>query len=168
MPFSSEKFAAIEDIVKDASLVAQTLIFEKAQKKRKLNWQQPEDRAVVARTVRVFRGLIAAKPDKYHRNYGQLGYALKDQPMPDWAGSVAALRKAIALRGDTPDSGTGYYEFNLAVGLIHIDSDFKQGRASGAASRAEIAANLDSGKTVIDLKTEPVIVQWAALNGYAV
>jgi hypothetical protein len=161
-------FANITKVVEESSLIARTLIFNRAQQVRKANWRSADDKPMVERTVRVFRGLVAGSGSKNHRNHGQLGYALKDQPKPDWAGAAAALRKAIEMRGGAEDSGTGFYEFNLAVCLINLDPDFQNGKPSTAERKKEIAGLLDAGRKQVDLTTEKSVVGWAKLNDYAI
>ena len=159
-------FGDIEEKISASSLIARTLIFEKARDTRRKSWDDETSRVQVDRTIPVFKGLIKAEPEKYHRNYGQLGYALVRATKPDWAGAKAALEKAIALRGPGNDTGTAYYEFNLALALIHLDGGFAAGKPSTPEAAKEIKALLDLGRTVIALREEKAIVEWAKLNGY--
>lgn len=164
----AEAFKEIEVKIAASSLLARTMIFNRARKVRRDNWRDGGNKDLVARTIPVFRGLIAAAPDKFHRNYGQLGYALVKSPEPDWPAAKAALEKAIAMRGPGRDTGSGYYEFNLAIALIKLDTNFEGGKPSDAAARERIAGLLDIGREVIDLAEEPVIADWAKLNKYKI
>lgn len=71
----------------------------------------------------IFRALIAADINgKYHRNYGELGYALKDKDNPDWREAEVQLTRAIELRGAQRTHGWGYYEANRALCRIQLDT----------------------------------------------
>ena len=51
-------------------------------------------------TIPIFTALV--KDDihgVFHRNHGQLGFALKDQQPPDWAAAEVDLTAAIDSRG---------------------------------------------------------------------
>lgn len=164
---NAEKFADLESKVASSSYIARTMIFDRARKVRKDNWRDG-NKVLIGRAVPIFRGLIAAAPDSYHRNYGQLGYALIKKENPDWAEARKALEKAIQLRGPGNDSGSGYYEFNLANALIHLDQNFKNKAKSDAATRERIAKLLDEGRKVINPSDEPDVAKWAKLNDYPV
>ena len=77
------------------------------------------------RTIPVFQSLVAAdKSARYHENYGQLGYALKDKTNPDWQGALEMLNTAIKMRGSADTYGYRLYEFNRILARIHTDPDF--------------------------------------------
>ena len=99
-------------------------------------------------TIPVFRALIASETDGYHRNRGQLGYALKDKPQPNYPGAKEALSEAIELRDDVGDRGYLLYEFNRALARIlehqgnpptearaDIEADLKAAEASNSLRR---------------------------------
>ena len=163
---SAAKFKNIKDEVASASLIARTMIFRKARNTRRRNWREDGIRELIDRTVPVFRGLIAAAPDRYHRNYGQLGYALVKMREPDWIRAKEALEKAIELRGPLKDSGSGYYEYNLALAIINTDAEFHNGEVSQASTKTRLTNLLDIGTGVIKDPDDPEIVRWAELNGY--
>lgn len=164
---NAKMFDNLEEKVKESSLIARTMIFDRARTVRQKNWRDGGNKKLIDRTIPIFRGLIAAAPDRQHRNYGQLGYALVKASQPNWSEAQAALEKAIRLRGDD-DSGQGYYELNLAVALINQDPDFLAGKASTAATRERVAGLLDRAGEVVDLNGEPAIKSWAALNDYRI
>lgn len=164
---SDKKFEDIQDKIRNASVIARSIIFDKARKKRKQSWKGDNRRPLlVDRTIPIFRGLIAAAPNKYHRNYGQLGYAIVKSSTPDWNAASEALRMAIELRGDTTPSGKGYYEFCLATALINLNPEFKSNVKSDAASFAEIKALLDIGKTRVEINDELSVKKWCEINEY--
>ncbi len=164
----AEKFKNIQDKLRAASLMTRSLIFRNARKVRRNNWKPGGNAELVQRTIPVFEGLIKAAPDKYHRNYGQLGYALVRQAEPDWVRAKQVFEKAIALRGPEKDAGSGYYEYHLALAEIHLDPDFAAKKPSSDEARNRIAALLESGAEVIDLAGEPAIAAWAGLNHYPI
>ncbi len=161
-------FSDLTEKVTESSAIARSLIFDKARETRSAAWRHPEKRFMVARTVPIFQGLVAASPDRNHRNYGQLGYALIKSEQPKWKEAQTALERAIRLRGPGPNSGQGYYEYNLALALINQDAQFKAGKPSDPDLSKRIAGLLDSGRTVIPLREEPDIPAWAKLNGYKI
>lgn len=89
-----------------------------AYKARSENWNSNKE--YMARTIPVFRALIAADPAK-HSPYGELGFALKDSPTPNWLEAEETLTKAIDLRGPASLHGRRAYEFNRAVCRIMLD-----------------------------------------------
>jgi hypothetical protein len=107
----------LQSAVGEASPLVKAQIFGRARDQRRRTLST--DKAKMERTIPIFRALIASDADgKFHRNYAQLGYALKDQRQPDLAGAEAALTKAIELRDKEGAHGFRLYEFNRAVTLI--------------------------------------------------
>jgi hypothetical protein len=159
----------LDALVEAAPSSAKIAIFKEAQKQRRENWAN--DKSAVERTIPVFRALVASDPEKsFHRNRGELGYALKDKPSPDWAAAEAALTDAIAIR-DRPRKGRGsrMYEYNRALCRINLDPDFGADRPSSENVKAEIVADLKEAATASyagsKLKTDRTVIKWAALNG---
>lgn len=164
---NDQKFANVRERVAASSLMARALIFDRAKKARKEAWAA-RDILELEKTIPIFRGLIDAAPNRYHRNYGQLGYALTRANEPDWKEAKAILEKAIELRGENvKTSGTGYYEFDLAIALINLDRNFKAKTASDATDRKRIVNLLDKAKPFMENWDEPVILKWSKLNNYA-
>jgi hypothetical protein len=142
----------LDAAVGKASPLVKTQIFNRARDQRRRTWKS--DKPSMERTIPIFRALIAAETDRmFHRNRGQLGYALKDKAKPDLAAAEAALTEAIELRDDVGDRGFLLYEFNRALIQIQqhgtevppdlreaIEDDLKRAEAS-AFLRKEIAAN---------------------------
>ena len=67
------------------------------------------------------RALIAADDAKqFHRNFGQLGYVLKEITPPDLQGSIDALSQAIQIRDAQKVAGYQLYELNRAECRIKL------------------------------------------------
>jgi hypothetical protein len=156
---------AVKQAIMRASSPVRVQILMAAQEIRSNNWKS--NKTLMERTIPVFEALIAAEPDRFHRNYGQLGFALKDKKDPDWAGAEKILSKAIDLRGPPESSGWLLYEFNRAISRIHLDPAFSAKKPSAADMRTKIEEDLRVGGRAIDLKNIPVVVEWAEINGVA-
>jgi len=164
----SAKFANVKDVVAAASTIARNIIFDRTREKRREAWQKGQS-DVVAKTIPIFEGLIAAPGGEKHRHYGQLGYAIVKSPAPDWRAAKTALETALRLRGkDVQTSGTGYYEFNLAIVLIALDKNFQSGKKSDPSVKDQISELLDRGRVVIPALDEQSIQDWAKLNNYKI
>jgi hypothetical protein len=170
---SADKSAPVQqelnDAIKDASQNVKAQIFYQAQTTRQETWSEPSKKAKMERTVPLFRALIAADTDEaYHRNYGQLGYALKDQRTPDWVGAEAALTKAIQIRGSALEHNWVLYEFNRACCRIELDDNFKQKRKATSEARKRIVEDLrvaTSEDFVRDIiASDQMVGAWMQLN----
>ena len=107
------------------------------------NWRATTTKPLMERTIPIFEGLIEADVEKkIHQNYGQLGFALKDQRTPDWQKAEAALTTAIQIRGDVEVEGYALYEFNRAICRLMGDPEFTAGTASKPAVQANVRADL--------------------------
>ena len=114
--------AGLQQAVKEASLAARFEIFKEAREIRKSNWK--ENPTLMERTVPVFEALIEnVAGEEFHRTHGQLGYALKDKPDPDWEGAYKQLSEAIKLRDADGAKGFLMYEFNRAICGIKLQKD---------------------------------------------
>jgi hypothetical protein len=155
----------LTEAIQKASPSVKAQIFYQAQKARSDNWRN--DKTLIERTIPIFKGLVASDSEgRFHQNYGQLGYALKDQRSPEWADSEAALTTAIRIR-DSAGEGRWWqlYEFNRAVCRIMQDSEFLANAASSPDVRARIIADLRvlPGREA-ELLTQPPVSKWVALN----
>ncbi|WP_238366661.1 hypothetical protein [Mesobacterium pallidum] len=159
-------FRGLKGKVQAASVLARSIIFDRARNVRRENWLKPERTALVDRTIPVFQGLIAADPDGSYRNYGQLGYAMVKSSNPDWAEVQRMFETAIEKRPESSEFGAGAYEYNLALALVMQDPAFKAGTPSDAETRARIADLLDVGVEVLKLEAEKPLEDWARLNKY--
>jgi hypothetical protein len=92
------------------------------------------DNERIDQSIPVFKALIASDiGDRFHRNHGELGHALKTKSKPDWAGAEQAFTKAIEVRDRIGDTGFADYEFSRAWCRISLDrpkeeiiADFKK------------------------------------------
>lgn len=132
---------ALNEAVTKASRPVLIQIFSQAQTLRTATWR--DRKQTMEQTIPVFRALIHADQRKrFHRNYGQLAYALKDQQRPDFVGALAAIEEAIRIRDSLGDRGWILYEMVRAECRIRRDPDFTAGRPSNADARAAILSDL--------------------------
>jgi hypothetical protein len=136
-------------------------IFARARTQRSASWQADKPR--MERTIAVFRALVASDTERrYHRNFGQLGFALKDKVPPDVEGAIEMLTEAIRIRG----AGHGFvsYEFNRAATRIGTG-----GTATPAALRELILADLrvaaSSSYWFERMSTQSNVAAWLTANG---
>ena len=160
--------ADIATAIVRASEPVRVQVFYQAEGIRRENWREPSSKPLMERTIPIFEALAAADPDaRYHRTYGQLGYALKDQRVPDWAGAERALSKAIAIRGSAAEYGYAMYELNRAVCRINADPNFQAKKPSESETQKAIRADLQAA-TAADLgeiiARTPEIAAWQQLN----
>jgi hypothetical protein len=107
----------LDSALKDASHLVRAQIFARARDQRRRT--RTTDKAKMERTIPIFRALIASDAEgRFHQNFAQLGYALKDRAQPDLAGAEAALTEAIHTRDKEGAHGLRLYEFNRATTLI--------------------------------------------------
>jgi len=146
-------------------------IFWTTHQVRRDNWRNLVDKPKMERTIPIFKALIASDTENvYHRNHGQLGYALKDRRNPNWAEAQAELTEAIRLRGNWQTSGyLPYYEFARAICRINMDEAFKSDKQSGEEKKQLIFSDLDiasSHPKIKDLVQNDLdIKKWMDLNG---
>jgi len=130
----------IADAVTKASAPVKVQIFQAAVDTRRTGWRN-QDSAVMERSEPVFRALISADSDqRFHRNFAQLGYVLKDKTPADLPGALQMLSKAIEIRDKLEPGGWALYEFNRAIVRIRQDPTV-QGQ-SATDVRATIVADL--------------------------
>ena len=135
--------------IKSASPGAKQKIFHKAEQYRELSTRDVNDRALP-----VFQALAEADlQEVFHRYRGQYAFALmgkkKDQnPDADWNQAFALLGSAIRIRDESGEEGREEYEFARAVCQIHLDHNFKGGKASDADMRQSISADLQKAPDV--------------------
>jgi hypothetical protein len=156
----------LETLFADASPSVLAQVFARANAQRRANWRN--NKVAMARTIPVFRALSRVdKERRYHRHFGQLGYALHDQAPPDWAGAEAALTEAITIRNNRKQAGFGLYELIRAISRIAMDSS--QGE-SPDATKVKVLADLTAAardsrvRRLGLLNTIPEIASWLARN----
>jgi hypothetical protein len=159
--------AELDAAMKTASSVALSHIFYRAADQRTRNWE--DDKPMMERTIPIFRFLAASDVRRqFHRNYGQLGYALKDQRKPDWVAAEQALSTAIRIRGESKDGAWLAYEYNRAICRIALDQAFGQDKPSPKEAKSGIVADI---KMAIEdewiltwAETEPIVTKWLKIN----
>lgn len=159
----------LDKALSNASRATRSHAFYRAQAQRERNWRDEFTKPIMARTIPVFQALAASDRDNvYHRNYAQLGYALKDKPKPDWKAAEDALTRAIDIRGDPRLSNWHSYEFNRALCRIHQDADFLANQPTPKEKQAPIIADLRVAATDLWVmqwaRDAPAIRQWLQLN----
>jgi tetratricopeptide (TPR) repeat protein len=167
---------------KHASRQLKIQIFNQAKKIRKEGWKEiyklnmnspnffDESKVVdMEKIIPVFRALIKCDTKSmYHRNYGQLGYALKDKRDPDFNEAIECFNKAIEIREKRKLKGWLLYEFNRAYSRISIDEDFKNNKPTDHEVRDLIYEDLNIAGKNQHLKSicdsDAVISKWVGLN----
>ncbi|GAB4578208.1 MAG: hypothetical protein Fur0022_09420 [Anaerolineales bacterium] len=144
----------LKEAIKAASPTVKVQIFYMAHDLRSEYWES--NKALMERTMTIFEALIESDPEgKFHRNYGQLGYILKDKVPPDYVRARAALTKAIELRGKRDPVGFRLYELNRAICNILLDPNFQAGMPSTDAIQQIILEDLKAA--MAEIKTSNAI-----------
>jgi hypothetical protein len=160
----------LNEAIRKASKEAKISIFYQAQNTRSLNWEKEETKPLMERTIPIFKALIEADTEGiYHRNHGQLAYALKDKSVSDYLGALEELNKAIRIR-DQQGEGEEYlaYEFNRAYCRIMTDKSFQDDKPSDLRSKEGILKDVE--KAAEDfyfadiMAQDPVFQKWFGLN----
>lgn len=158
--------AEVKKAIEKASPMVKVQIFYLAKKMRKENWES--NKVAMERTIPIFEALIESDvAGNFHKNHGQLGYALKDKREPDYAQAEAALTKAIRIRGPWQQAGWVIYEANRAECRIELDAEFKEGKPSTPKNRLRIIEDLTVVATTDDLVEwldRPPYSDWMKLN----
>jgi hypothetical protein len=139
-------------------------VFRRAREFRQKTWKGDKERMELA--IPVFQALIASdRAGAFHRNHGQLGFALKDKRSPDWRAAEDALTVAITRRGSA-EEGYLYYEFNRAVCRIQLDP--APAGPSSAEQRQRVMADVDvvrrNSVLVRNLLKEDAVRAWLERN----
>lgn len=158
----------LNEAIKAASIPVKVTIFNQAEKIRRENWSFPDKKEIMERTIPIFRALIACdEKNEFHRNHGQLGYALKAQRNPDWAAAEQELTQAIEIRGNWQERGWLHYEFVRAICRINQDGGYANKSASKPDAKRKILDDLRAAAQ-IELETLfptiPEIVNWMKWN----
>jgi hypothetical protein len=130
---------------------------------RSRTWEK--EPATMALTIPVFRALIKLN-DNDHYLHGQLGFALKDAPVPDYPGAIAELTRAIELRGDPKEAGWLFYEWNRALARVRMELP-KDSTAASATKQLimdDLATSFQSPELRAMAKEVPDLKLWAARN----
>jgi len=146
-----------------ASRAARFEIFKEARAVRSANWKK--NVPLMERTIPIFEALIDNKEgEQFHRNHGQLGYALKDQggsddTKKDWNRAYQELTKAIDLRDQGGIEGFSMYQFNRALCGIKLDKAFD-------SIEHDIQATARNHSLHKKMKQIDLITTWAKQNQY--
>ena len=159
----------LKKVIADASTSVRAQLFYQAAGQRAANWNDQSTKVVMERTIPVFEALIASDSEtRYHENWGQLGYALKDQRMPEWKRALEALSTAIRMRGDAATYGFWLYEYNRALCRLNSDDNFANNKRSTPEVAKDIRADLEVVRACGHqdmFQRAPEIERWLALNG---
>jgi hypothetical protein len=165
---ADESQAALDKAVAEASTAIRTQIFYQAEALRHANWQT--NPALMERTIPVYRALINSDREaRFHRNHGELGYALHDRLKPDYAEAERELTTAIQIRDRVGDEGWTHYEFVRALCIIHQDANYGQGTPSSPEARSRVLADLRVAarrlSAIVFGPTNEVVRRWLEING---
>ncbi|MEU2716787.1 hypothetical protein [Streptomyces sp. NPDC007205] len=156
----------IDEVIAKATPEARLQIFDKVRERRRSTWK--DDKAGMARTIPIFHAIIKTDTSgEFHQAHGQLGYALKDQAVPDWQSALSELSLAIERRGPVMEKGWPLYEFNRALCLINLDSP-SEGE-SPSHVREQVVADMHALKQALPdrfygLTGVPIVKTWLQRN----
>lgn len=151
------------ELIMKCTQTAKVSIFYAAQKVRRENWRN--NKGVMERTIPVFQALVRSDPEKrYHQNFSQLGYALKDKEVPDYQSALTNLSRAIEIRGRWQENGWRIYEMNRAYCRIKLDPNFQNKKPSEESVRKLIEEDLQAAESDQSLRkivlSDEVFVNW--------
>lgn len=156
----------LDDAIAAASPSARAQVFNQAWRLRKDNWRS--DKPLMERSIPVFRALIKSDEDKkYHRNFAELGYALKDKQKPEWNKAEANLTSAIERRDPAASPGAKLYEFNRAICRIMSDAGYSTGEVTDPPVKEAIVSDLIAAKQdgwSDAIANHPEVMKWMELN----
>lgn len=157
----------LQSAIGKASPAVKVQIFYQAQRLRAETWAAHDKKHLMERTIPVFEALVASDTEEqFHRNFAQLGYALKDKRIPDYAAAEKYLSKAIQVRGPAREGGFEIYEFNRAYCRMKLDKNFEQDKPSTEDIRKPVIADLSEARRAFkDLHGDADIMKWLAING---
>ncbi len=114
------------------------------------------------RAIPVFRALIASDADKsFHRNHGELGFALKDLDDPRWQEALEALSEAIRRRG-MPRAGFLWYEYNRVLCLINLEGSSRAPDGLEQLIMDDLRSLIRSPMVLNKLRSEGIVADWLA------
>ncbi len=109
----------LKKAITETSQSTRLKIFERAREFRRKALKDANEHKKANRVnlvIPVFEALIKSdEKQTYHRNYGQLAFALKDQEIADWPQAMEKLSTAIEVRDRNKVQGFYVYEFNRAI-----------------------------------------------------
>ena len=147
----------------EASGTARLQAFIQANRRRRTTWDT--DKTRMAASIPVFRALIASDINNdYHRNHGQLGYALKDLAQPQWQDALDALSEAIRRRRT---GGFPLYEFNRVLCLVALRESGEAPPGVDAMIGDDLAALSGRPTLLSRLVAQPDVARWIEATGWA-
>jgi hypothetical protein len=160
---------ALDMAIAAASRPIKVQVFNQAWQARSDNWRDAKTNTKMAQTIPIFEALIRNDVEnRFHKNHGQLGFALKDKQPPDWAGAERELTKAIEIRDASEEDGWLFYEMNRAICTIMLDPDFEKDQASDPDRKARILADLKAAFQAEELRklirADAAIKKWMLIN----
>jgi hypothetical protein len=159
-------FGELADCIKGATAPVRVQLFYHARESRRQAQKKGSDRSKIERTIPIFEALAASDTEKrFHRNYGQLGYALLDKPQPDYGGAERAFTTAIQIRGPAKEHHYEGYELNRALSRIMQDPDYGARKRSGSEVKSKVLADIDVAlEGNVDFHEEEQVIEWLSLN----
>lgn len=153
----------LNESVAGASEIVRAQIFNLARQAR-LKGSAPQK----ARAPGLFNALIASdQAGSWHRNHGQLGYALFDAR--DYVGAQEALTTAIERRDRAGQKGFELYDYMRALSRIALDPNEGTKDVSDHATAEGILDDLrrayEVGRTRTKIKGDKRVQSWLRRNG---
>jgi hypothetical protein len=155
--------------LKEASIPTRKLAFFQATHAREINKDTDEGRVQVARTVPVWRALIACDTERqYFRNHLELALALTSLDPPNWKDAEQAVTEAITRRDARGETGWRNLEFHRARFIIQQDPGFLKQQPSSPEQQVRIERDLRLAET--DPFVKPIwsqfseVTQWREMN----
>lgn len=160
---------ALDMAIAAASRPIKVQVFNQAWQVRSDNWRDAKTNTKMAQTIPIFEALIRNDVEnRFHKNHGQLGFALKDKQPPDWAGAEKELTKAIEIRDASEEGGWLFYELNRAICRIMLDPDLEKDQPSDPDRKARILADLKAAFQAEELRklirADAAIKKWMLIN----
>ena len=163
----------VASTIKAASVPVKIQIFNQAEKAVDTNWDADDFDAKMEGAISMLKGLIASDlKQRYHRNYSELSYALKNKKPPDWVGALDAINKAIKIRDDLGKSGWRHYEFQRARCRIEQLPNIPGQKMADAVLAEQILGDLrasykgtEESKWLKWQSTAPRVSAWMQANG---
>jgi hypothetical protein len=156
------------DALRGAPQADRVNAFYAAREVRRANWRDG-DKALVARAIPVFEALIECdEKNVFHRNHGELAYALKDQKAPALDVALEEIEKAIAIRGSKETVRYWPYEFTRAWCKIKLDPGFRRETASSESLVTAVCRDLEvpmrTGSGFKAVRDDRDVSRWIELN----
>jgi hypothetical protein len=160
----------LKELINKASEFGKTAVFQLAKVNRRA--YRIHDRDLMARSIPLFEALVEndVRKDR-HYYFGQLAYALKDQPIADWEKAYGNFTTAIEIRdSNNPEY---FYEFNRAICKVSLDANIEIAKPSDTAIQDLVVSDLAYAKKGIGNKFENLInddvdnrnlKKWLSLN----